>query len=81
MLCRYLSMKSNLMPFAEYFNKLQLTLSPIEMYKLAYYCIPKQNSGFIKYIKKKEKKKKEDKIINDNSITKIDIFYMAYITY
>jgi len=50
------------------------TLSPIEMYKLAYYCIPKQNSGFIKYIKKKEKKKKEDKIINDNSITKIDIF-------
>jgi len=61
MLVRYLSMKNNLLPYSQILNKYQCTLSAVEMYRWAYTNIPKQNSGFIKYISKKKKKKGKKK--------------------
>ena len=55
MLVRYLSMRSNLLIYAQILNKYQCTLTPKEMYLWAYNNIPKQKSGFIKYISKKKK--------------------------
>jgi hypothetical protein len=52
MICRYLSMKFPLMIYAEYLNKIQYNLSNEQFYILVYNLIPKQKSGFIKYIKK-----------------------------
>ena len=70
-LCRYLSMKTSLMPYAEYLNTINSTskLSNVEFYKLAYALIPKQKNSFIKYIKKIEKKNSKDKdnIINNKN--------------
>jgi len=59
MLVRYLSMKPTLLPYAQILNKYQCTLSSEEMYRWAYNNIPKQKSGFIKYISKKKKEKKK----------------------
>ncbi len=72
-LCRYLSMKKSLMPYAEYLNTINSTskLSNVEFYKLSYALIPKQKNSFIKYIKKAEKKNSKDKdnlINNKNEI-------------
>ncbi len=73
MICRYLSMKSDLLCYAEYLNKVQMVLSNEEFYHLAYAIIPKQNSAFIKYIKKKKKEKIEKEKI-DISYTTISLF-------
>ena len=56
LLCRYLSMRSDLFPYAEYLSTVYSTskLSNINFYKLAYRLIPKQNNTFIRYIKKKK---------------------------
>jgi hypothetical protein len=73
-LCRYLSMKNELLPYAEYLSTVYSTskLSNVEFYKLAYALIPKQRNSFIRYIKKSEKKKTKtnDNIINNTN----DIF-------
>lgn len=73
MLCRYLSMHPTLISFAEYLNKIQLKLSQEQFYKLAYFIIPKQKNGYIRYIKKVSKDKHNIEVI-DKSFTKIDIF-------
>ena len=57
MLVRYLSMKDNLMPYAQLLNKFQCTLTAEEVYQWAYINIPKQRSGYIKYISKTKKSK------------------------
>lgn len=71
LLCRFLSMKNDLLPYAEYLSTVYSTskLSNIDFYKLSYALIPKQNNSFIKYIKKKEKNKtkEKDNIINNNN--------------
>lgn len=69
MLCRYLSMKESLIEYAEYFNILQGTLTNEQMYILAYKLIPKQSSGYIKYLKKNKQNDKEiiDENINSNN--------------
>jgi hypothetical protein len=72
MICRYLSMSPKLICYAEYLNKLQLTLNSEQFYHLAYTLVPKQQSGFIKYIKKPKKDKKTE--IKDNSTTTLSIF-------
>ena len=41
-------MKESLIEYAEYFNLLQSTLTPEQLYKLAYKIIPKQNSRIYK---------------------------------
>lgn len=70
MLCRYISMKENLIGYAEYLNLMQSKLSPEQFYQLAYKLIPKQKSGYIKYIKKQNKKteKNIEEIINSNNM-------------
>lgn len=75
-LCRYISMKQNLMPIAEYLSKVNSTakLSKVQFYKLAYKLIPKQQNSFIKYILKKEKNKKEINNNNENNIVKNLLF-------
>ena len=57
MLARYLSMRDELMPYAQMINKYQSTLEPEQVYKWAYSVIPKQRNGYIKYIAKKKKTK------------------------
>jgi hypothetical protein len=57
MVCRYLSMQSSLVPFAELLNQLQLSLDSNQFYKLAYNIVPKQKNGYIRYYASKEKKK------------------------
>lgn len=73
MLCRYISMKPALIDYAEYFNTLQTTLTAEQMYLLAYKLIPKQHSGFIKYLKKNKVKndENEEEIINSNNTKNI----------
>lgn len=70
-LCRYLSMKNELIPYAEYLSTVYSTskLTNVEFYKLAYALIPKQKNSFIRYIKKSEKKKikANDNIINNTN--------------
>ena len=56
MLVRYLSMKDNLIEYANKINGWQKILTPEDIYFWAYKNIPKQKSGFIKYIKKDKKK-------------------------
>lgn len=71
MICRYISMKPQLIEFAEVLNQLQTVLSFEDFYKVAYSIIPKQRSGYIKYIKKlkaKEAVNNEEIINNDNTI-------------
>lgn len=73
MLCRYISMKESLIKYAEYLNIMQTKLTAEQLYILAYKLIPKQTSGYIKYIKsnKKEEKNIEEKINNNNDINTI----------
>jgi hypothetical protein len=59
MLCRYLSMRTTLLPYAEFLNFYQTSLTPEQLYKLAYSFVPKQKSGYIKYIKKLKKENEE----------------------
>lgn len=70
MLCRYLSMKSDLIEYAEYLNYLQGVLTAEQFYILAYKLIPKQKTGYIKYIKKADKKslKNIEEEINSNNV-------------
>ena len=70
MLCRYLSMKLDLLYYAEYLNMLQGVLTNEQFYLLAYKLIPKQRSGYIKYIKKADKKdsKNNEEEINSNNV-------------
>lgn len=80
-MCRYLSMKSDLLPYAEYLSTVYSTskLSNVEFYKLCYQLIPKQNNHFIKYIKKSGKNqasKKDnvkDEVINNNKINLMEL--------
>ena len=72
-LCRYLSMREDLFPYAEYLSSVFSTskLSSINFYKLAYKLIPKQRNTFIRYIKKQKSEKdqnKEEIINNKNDI-------------
>ena len=67
MLCRYLSMKESLIEYAEYFNMLQGILTNEQIYILAYKLIPKQKSGYIRYLKKTNKNDKENNQENINS--------------
>lgn len=61
MMCRYLSMNNNLLPYVELIQKYNTVLSAEQLYCWCYDIIPKQKSGFIKYISKsKKEKKKED---------------------
>ena len=60
MVCRYLSMNTNLIPFAEYLNSVQTILDKKRFYLLAYSLIPKQKSSYIRYIKKPKKIKNEE---------------------
>ena len=62
MLCRYLSMKPHLIPFAEALLKYQSVLTDEQVYRWAYSVIPKQRSGFVTYMKpRKSKNKAEEK--------------------
>jgi hypothetical protein len=74
MICRYLSMKQSLMIYAEYLNKVQYNLTNEQFYILVYNLIPKQSSGFIKYIKKSKKEKADKNIISINNTTSLSIF-------
>jgi hypothetical protein len=73
MLCRYISMRPSLINYAEYLNNMQTVLTYKEFYLLAYHIIPKQKTGFIKYIKKakSETEKNLDEINSNNSISSI----------
>ena len=74
MLCRYISMKPSLIVYAEYLNLIQNVLTSEQFYKLAYKLIPKQKNGYIKYIKKINKKTKmnlTDEEINSNNISSL----------
>jgi hypothetical protein len=66
-LCRYISMRTNLIEYANILNIIQSTskLSKKQFYLLAYNLIPKQTNSFIKYIKKKEKTNVSSSIINN----------------
>jgi hypothetical protein len=76
MICRYLSMKPSLMLYAEYLNQIQYNLTNEQFYILTYRLIPKQNSGFIKYIKKQKTEK--NKSVENNIITKSDTSLLLY---
>ena len=62
--CRFLSMRPDLMIYAQMFNQLQGIITPKQMYIMAYKYIPKQKNPFTAYIKKK-KDDAEDEDIND----------------
>ena len=59
MLARYLSMREELLPYAQMINKYQMTLEPEQVYVWAYAAIPKQRNGYIKYFSKKKKDKRQ----------------------
>lgn len=67
MLCRYLSMREDLMGYSVLLQRYLGVLTAEQVYRWAYDHVPKQKSGFIKYISKpkKEKKKKHDIITDD----------------
>lgn len=60
MMCRYLSMDDNLLPYITLIQKYMTVLSSEQFYTWCYDVVPKQKSGFIKYISK-SKKIKENK--------------------
>ena len=67
-------MKPSLIVYAEYLNLIQNVLTSEQFYKLAYKLIPKQKNGYIKYIKKINKKTKinlTDEEINSNNISSL----------
>ena len=68
MVCRYLSMNKNLLPYAEYLNTVQMILDKKCFYQLAYSLIPKQKTSFIRYIKKPKK-------VVDNEVTEQEYQY------
>ena len=57
MVVRYLSMKPNLLRYANQINQFNKTncFTPEQIYLWCYNNIPKQTNGYIKYIKKKKK--------------------------
>ena len=57
MVVRYLSMKPNLIKYAKQINHLNKIncLTPKHIYLWCYHNIPKQSSGYIRYIKKQKK--------------------------
>jgi hypothetical protein len=57
MLARYLSMRRDLEPFANYLNKYGSKLSKENLYHYLLKSIPQDNQVFIKYISKTKKKK------------------------
>ncbi|HPM74279.1 MAG TPA: hypothetical protein PLA71_00990 [Saccharofermentans sp.] len=59
MLARYLSMRDSLVVYSMIVEKFQSKLTPIQIYKWMYKMVPRQNSGFIKYISKPKNKKGE----------------------
>lgn len=66
MLCRYLSMRDDLILYAALLQKYLGVLTDEQIYKWAYDHVPKQKSGFIKYITKpKKEKKKKNEMIED----------------
>jgi hypothetical protein len=67
-------MSPNLLCIAEYLNKMQLVLSNEQFYHLAYELVPKQKSGYIKYIKKPKKEKNNEKIKENLSFSSISIY-------
>ena len=72
MVCRYLSMRNSLLPYAEYLSTVYSTgrLSNIEFYKLVYQLIPKQKNIFISYIKRPTEhlnNKTDKEIINNKN--------------
>ena len=71
LLCRYLSMRVDLFPIAEYLSTVFSTakLSNIDFYKLAYQLVPKQNNIFIRYLKKQKNDKSaiDEEIINNKN--------------
>lgn len=71
LLCRYLSMRYDLFPIAEYLSTVFSTvkLSNIDFYKLAYQLVPKQNNIFIRYLKKQKNDKSaiDEEIINNKN--------------
>lgn len=76
MICRYISMKKHLIVYAQLLNTLQTVLSPVDFYKFAYTIIPKQNSAYIKYIKKMKAKQavNNKEIINNDNTIKSTLF-------
>ena len=72
MVCRYLSMNKNLLPYAEYLNTVQTILDKKCFYQLAYSLIPKQKTSFIRYIKKPKKIK--DTINTEQTYQYNDLF-------
>lgn len=62
--CRFLSMRPDLREYANMFNLLQTTLTPKQMYLMAYKYIPKQKNPFTPYIKKKKEEVKQEDIEN-----------------
>lgn len=77
-LCRYISMRHNLIDYANILNIVNSTskLSKKQFYIFAYKLIPKQSNSFIKYIKKKEKQNVSKSIINNTNEndTKLSLF-------
>jgi len=67
MLCRFLSMKNDLIQYAVYLETIlsNSNLTKKQFYQLAYKLVPKQRNGFIKYIKKPEKVEKPKFEINN----------------
>ena len=63
LLCRYISMREDLIDYAHLLNVVNSNskLTNEQFYKFAYNLIPKQRNGYIKYIKKPEKKKSKQK--------------------
>lgn len=55
MLCRYLSMRDELLPYIAIMQKNVNVLSSEQFYKWCYDVIPKQKNGFIKYMSKPKK--------------------------
>ena len=78
MLCRYISMRQDLLKYAELLNFVNSTskLTKIQFYKLAYAVLPKSEYVFIKYIKKPEVSHEEEnnKIndLNNNSVFNLE---------
>lgn len=60
--CRFLSMRPDLREYANMFNMLQNTLTPKQIYLMAYKYIPQQKNPYTAYIKKK----KNDEVNEDD---------------
>ena len=63
--CRFLSMRPELRVYGEMFDYLQNTLTPKQMYLMAYKYIPQQKNPFTAYIKKKKKEEASDEDIEE----------------